>query len=391
MFYLKIFHLKYRLVIQYILKISTKRIDRIPKLAIVLVATASTCVVSPYGDGCLVPDFSDEFNTFNSSKWTHEVTMSGGGNGEFEMYVPDTANSFVQNGALHIHPTYTANWFQQSMCTSYSSSPADWQNGCELSFNAQPTKTIYHTTTPYPGVYPGQCNDASNYGCERTASSNNILNPIVSARIFSNFSFLYGRVEVRATLPVGNWLWPAIWMLPAGSVYGTWPLSGEIDIMESRGNDASYPAGGNNRFGATLHWGSAWNTDEWSYTHQEYLDSSSTLTSQWHIYGLKWTSTGLYIYIDNDTNRILTVNMSVPLWQAYSLSGSNPWASNGINAPFNQPFYMIFNTAIGGTNGYFPTNDWGNGGATTFWANRSNWQSTWTQPDLIIDYIRVYQ
>jgi len=340
-----------------------------------------------------VAAFSDDFDTLNASKWIHEVTMSGCGNGEFEMYVPDTANSFVQNGSLHIHPSYTANWFNQSMCTSNSNSPVDWQNGCELSFNAQPSKTIYGTSTPYPGLYPGQCNDASNYGCERTASSGNVLNPVISARLFSSFSFTYGRVEVRAKLPVGNWLWPAIWLLPEGSVYGTWPLSGEIDIMESRGNPPTYSAGGNNRFGSTLHWGTLWNTDMWSYTTQGYTDSSNTLTSQWHIYGLKWTSTGLYTYIDNDTNRVLTVNMSVPLWQVYSLSGTNPWAGNGTNAPFNQPFYVILNTAIGGTNGYFTPNDWGGSGiaATTFWGNRSDWQSTWTKPDLIIDYIHVYQ
>jgi beta-glucanase (GH16 family) len=305
--------------------------------------------------------------------------MSGCGNGEFEMYVPDANNSFVQNGSLHIHPSYTVDWFQQTMCTSNSIYPVDWDNGCELSFDVQPTKTIYRTNTQYPGVYPGQCNDPSNYGCERTATNGGIL------------SFTYGRVEVRAILPTGNWLWPAIWMLPEGTVYGTWPLSGEIDIMESRGNDPSYSAGGNNHFGSTLHWGTLWNTDMWSHTTQGYTDNSNTLTSQYHIYGLKWTSTGLYTYIDSDANRVMTVNMSLPLWQEYSLSGSNPWAGNGTNAPFNQPFYMILNTAIGGTNGFFPTNDWGNGGSTTFWANRSNWQSTWTQPDLIIDYIHVYQ
>jgi beta-glucanase (GH16 family) len=358
---------------------------------ILLTATTSSCIASPYGDGCLVSAYSDEFDTLDTSKWAYTVTMSGSGNGEFEMYVPDSNNSFVQNSSLHIHPTYTADWFQQTMCTSNSNAPADWQNGCELSFDSQPTKTIYGTSTVYPGVYPGQCNDASNYGCERTAVGGGILNPIRSARIFSRFFFTYGRVEVRAMLPVGNWLWPAIWMLPENSVYGTWPLSGEIDIMESRGNSPSYSAGGNNHFGSTLHWGALWNTDEWSYTTQGYTDSSNTLTSQWHIYGLKWTSTGLYTYIDNDANRVLTVNMSSPLWQVYSLSGSNPWAGNGTNAPFNQPFYMIFNTAVGGTNGFFPTNDWPGGSSATFWNNRTDWQSTWTQPDLRIDYMHVYQ
>jgi beta-glucanase (GH16 family) len=123
-----------------------------------------------------------------------------------------------------------------------------------------------------------------------TTIGGNVLNPVRSARIYSNFSFLYGRIEVRAKLPVGNWLWPAIWMLPEKNVYGTWPESGEIDIMESRGNDLSYRAGGNDRFASTLHWDPKWNADMWTHTHQEYVDKNNTLTSQWHIYGIKWTS-----------------------------------------------------------------------------------------------------
>ncbi len=51
--------------------------------------------------------------------------MSGCGNGEFEMYAPDVANSFIQDGALHVHPTYTVNWFQKSVCTNYSDPPVD--------------------------------------------------------------------------------------------------------------------------------------------------------------------------------------------------------------------------------------------------------------------------
>jgi len=65
-------------------------------------------------------------------------------------------------------------------------------------------------------------------------------------RTAESFAFKYGRVEVKAKTPVGDWLWPAIWLLPKDQEYGQWPASGEIDIFESRGNDASYPAGGNN-------------------------------------------------------------------------------------------------------------------------------------------------
>ena len=52
----------------------------------------------------------------------------------------------------------------------------------------------------------------------------------------------YGKVEIRAKLPEGDWLWPALWMLPVDEAYGPWPMSGEIDIMESRGNGVDYKA-----------------------------------------------------------------------------------------------------------------------------------------------------
>lgn len=97
------------------------------------------------------------------------------------------------------------------------------------------------------------------YGCERSTGggTGNYLNPIKSARLRTaeSFSFTYGKVEVCAKLPRGDWLWPAIWLLPTDEQYGLWPASGEIDIMESRGNGPEYPAGGHNTFGSTLHWG----------------------------------------------------------------------------------------------------------------------------------------
>jgi hypothetical protein len=86
--------------------------------------------------------------------------------------------------------------------------------------------------------------------------------------------------------------------MPESNVYGGWPTSGEVDIIESRGNDPSYKAGGNNVFSSIIHLGPKWNADMWSYTHQEHTDTNNTLTGEWHIYGLKWTSTGMYTYLD---------------------------------------------------------------------------------------------
>ena len=105
------------------------------------------------------------------------------------------------------------------------------------------------------------CTSNDWYGCERDAQYGTYINPVQSARLRTaeSFSFTYGRVEVVAKLPKGDWLWPAIWLLPTDQAYGMWPASGEIDIMESHGNDPSCTSGGSNRFGSTLHWGPYWN------------------------------------------------------------------------------------------------------------------------------------
>lgn len=81
------------------------------------------------------------------------------------------------------------------------------------------------------------------YGCKRTSGDGgNAINIMQSARVrtVKSFNFRYGRVEFKAKLPVGDWLWPALWLLPARQEYGNWPASGEIDVMESRGN-VNYP------------------------------------------------------------------------------------------------------------------------------------------------------
>lgn len=90
-----------------------------------------------------------------------------------------------------------------------------------------------------------------------TAGNSTIVPPTRSGRIHTKkgASIKYGRVEVTARLPQGDWIWPAIWMLPVDDNYGPWPLSGEIDIMESRGNNRTYGQGGNNIVSSALHWG----------------------------------------------------------------------------------------------------------------------------------------
>lgn len=124
-------------------------------------------------------------------------------------------NTYVEDGILYIVPTLTSDVI-----------------GKDAIFNG------------YTYNISG-CTNANLTECGRVSNSSvqSVINPAQSARIHTKFShsITYGRVEVRARLPRGDWLWPAIWMLPTDYVYGPWPMSGEIDIMESRGNGIDYP------------------------------------------------------------------------------------------------------------------------------------------------------
>jgi beta-glucanase (GH16 family) len=74
------------------------------------------------------------------------------------------------------------------------------------------------------------CTQNGFYGCSRSSNGVNIINPIQSAKIqtINSVAINRGKVEVRAKLPTGDWIWPAIWMLPKHNVYGGWPASGEV-------------------------------------------------------------------------------------------------------------------------------------------------------------------
>ena len=182
--------------------------------------------------------FDEEFNELDLSRWQHEITLSGDGNWEFEYYQNNRSNSYVRDGILYIKPTLTNDTF---------TAPNFLESG---------------TITLWGGEPADQCTSNAFYGCLRTGSASNVLNPVQSARLrtVNSFSFKYGRIEIRAQLPKGDWLWPAIWLLPAQNFYSEWPASGEIDIIESRGNDKLLSGGPNGKdigsksVGTTIHW-----------------------------------------------------------------------------------------------------------------------------------------
>jgi beta-glucanase (GH16 family) len=241
--------------------------------------------------------WNDEFDVdgaVDPTKWFAQTQLPAGGswfNGEIQHYTDRIQNAFVDNGTLKVmarKETFTDQGF---------------------------TKT--HT----------------------------------SARLNSKFAFTYGRVEVRAKLPTGVGTWPAIWMLgqninEAGAYWQTqgfgttgWPFCGEIDIMEHWGDNPNYVSSATHTpssFGATVNVGGT---------------IIPTATTDFHVYGLTWTSEKLVFDVDGVVH--------------YTYE---PSVLNDSTWPFNAPEYLIFNVAV------LPFID-----------------PAITEAAMEIDYVRVYQ
>lgn len=222
------------------------------------------------------------------------------------------------------------------------------------------------------------------------------MNPVKSGRISTKMSgkaIKYGRVEVTAMLPEGKWLWPAIWMLPVNNTYGDWPASGEIDIVESRGNDAKYPMGGRDIITSTLHWGPDSANDAWWRNNVKHRALHTTYADKMHTFGIEWSENYIFTYVNSRLLTVLFTNFNQRLWERgnFPLANQNgtryidPWAKTGRrNTPFDQDFYLIMNVAVGGTNGWFQNGKdgkpWVDGSKTErrdFWDKREEWLPTW--------------
>lgn len=255
--------------------------------------------------------YHDEFNVGNSdlNGWNHDLgTNNGWGNGEQENYTNSSANANV-------------------------------------------------STDPTTGI--GSLN------INAIASGSGSNETYTSARIRSDaiFSQTYGLFEFRAKLPVGQGLWPAIWMMPENSSYGGWPTSGEIDVLESKGQNSGLVQG-------SLHSGNSYNTED--NQTQTFANSGKEpagfSTSDWHTYDLEWnagsgsTPASISYFVDSIKYNTFTGGWVVP--------GSAP--NGDVSAPFDKPFYIILNLAVGGNYGGTP-----NLADGTYSMN--------------VDYIRAYQ
>lgn len=360
---------------------------------------------------CLVMEenFDNETAVFGpGGTFFREVNMDGFGNGEFEMTSASTNNSYVSNGHLYIVPTLTSD----------NIGTAAVLDGTVYNI----TDCTFNTTAPDNGwidsgsgrvfdwdSYYRSCSAVSN------ATSGSIINPVQSARLTTQFSasIKFGRVEIRAKMPNGDWLWPAMWMLPKDNVYGAWPLSGEIDIVESRGNGLRYTAHGSNYVNGALNWGPTLNLNGVSLSHSWWTEKRTSFASDFHTYALEWTEDFLRIYVDSRLHTLLDMRFNMPFFQRGNFpeviyNGSsrtplrNPWINGTSATPFDQEFYLILNVAVGSTNGWFPEGQgdkpWLDHAANPmrdFLKNIKQWYPTWPanaeDRALVVDYVKMWK
>jgi beta-glucanase (GH16 family) len=170
-----------------------------------------------------------------------------------------------------------------------------------------------------------------------------------SARLVSKHKgdWLYGRIEVKAKLPAGKGIWPAIWMLPTNWEYGGWPQSGEIDIMENVGYlpDSVFGTVHTGKYNGML------GTQKGKSTFR------NDLSKAFHVYAIEWNEKSIFFFVDGERyNEFVNDGTGIGAW------------------PFNKAFHLLLNIAVGG--------DWGG----KFGVDESIFPQR-----MEVDYVRVYQ
>ena len=149
------------------------------------------------------------------------------------------------------------------------------------------------------------------------------------------FTFCYGRLEVRAKIPVGKGSWPAIWLLGTSN---SWPHCGEIDVMEY------YHIKGKPHILANAAWGgrkageAIWDDIKIPYSY--FTDLDENWADNFHVWRMDWDEESIRIYVDD-----ILLN-EIPAWKSINLGG----AGKGIN-PFSREHFILLNLALGGNNG----------------------------------------
>lgn len=168
-----------------------------------------------------------------------------------------------------------------------------------------------------------------------------------SIKTMGKAAWQHARVEVRAQIPTGRGMWPAIWMLGEDMAKRGWPACGEIDVMENVGYDPE-------TIQATIHTA--------KYNHKVGNFKSGTIHapdafSTFHVYAVEWNAQRMDFFFDDTC------------YFTYENEGTGPDAW-----PYDQPFYLTINAAVGGN-----------------WGGREGIDDSIFPQKYLVDFVRVYQ
>lgn len=275
--------------------------------------------------------WADEFtgDALDRSKWTPEQSCWGGGNEERQCYTDRAENIEVQGGLLHLK--------------------------ARLETFTGPDRPLEIASDPNP-----QTTQEYTSGKIRTRGMH---------------AWKYGRFEVRAKVPAGQGTWPAVWMMPNADRYGRWPLSGEIDILEAVNigevcEECAVHQGrnvGENRTISALHFGDIPPKNDLVDTRVS-LPDGALPSDNFHIWAVECGEGLMRFFLDD---RLYWEVPAAEWWTA------SPLAAGNANAPFDQPFYIMANLAVGG--GLSDRN------------NTKSFEPETFPAAFLIDYVRVYQ
>ena len=223
-------------------------------------------------------------------------------------------------------------------------------------------------------------------------------------------------MEVNAKLPAGDWMRPAISFLPKNSAYGKFPASGEIDLVETRGNRDLIKDSiniGVDQMTSSLHYApyALVNSTPTTSFKRSSKEKGSGFSDTYHRYQMEWSADRITFSLDDVETG--TIKVGKGFWAKGNFNNTlpntfNPWQFGSKMAPFDQEFYLVIDLGIGGIND-FPEDaknangdkPWKNDeplkAANDFWHAKNSWLSTWKlgenkskEATLQVDYIRVW-
>jgi beta-glucanase (GH16 family) len=276
-----------------VIKLKTKEMKHL-SILVILIVLCSACQEDHKKNQSSIEShefkmvWNDEFEDdgeLNSDKWGYDLGGHGWGNNELQFYTDRKENVRIENGILII----------------------------------EARKELYKSSE------------------------------FTSARVITKNKgdWKYGKVEVKAKIPDGRGTWPAIWMLPTLNRRMSWPLDGEIDIMEHVGFDKGQIYG-------TVH------TEAYNHnkgTQRGAVTTVDDATEEFHVYSIEWNADRIEWFVDNEKYHVFKNEKQ----------SQKEW-------PFDNPFHLILNIAVGGS--------WGGqqGVDDSIWPRRME-----------VDWVRVYQ